>query len=64
MRTRRIGEAARELGVSAMTLRRLEKAGKANLGRDWRGRRVFSDEDLAQLRQLLYPTQSRAVARP
>jgi DNA-binding transcriptional MerR regulator len=55
--TTRIGEAARRLDVSAMTIRRMEKASKITIGRDWRGRRVFTEQTLETLRRLLYPTQ-------
>jgi len=45
-----ITEAARLVGVSPKTLLRWEKAGKTpRPKRDWRGWRVYEEEDLAQL---------------
>lgn len=45
-----ISEAARLVGVSPKTLLRWEKAGKTpKPKRDWRGWRVYEEEDLAQL---------------
>lgn len=46
-----ITEAARLVGVSPKTLLRWEKAGKTpRPQRDWRGWRVYEEEDLAELR--------------
>ena len=45
-----ISEAAQLVGVSPKTLLRWEKAGKTpKPKRDWRGWRVYEEEDLAQL---------------
>jgi DNA-binding transcriptional MerR regulator len=45
-----ITEAARQVGVSPKTLLRWEKAGKTpRPKRDWRGWRVYEEEDLAEL---------------
>jgi len=46
-----ITQAAREVGVSPKTLLRWEKAGKTpRPKRDWRGWRVYEEEDIAELR--------------
>ena len=46
-----ITEAAKTVGVSAKTLLRWEKAGKTpKPKRDWRGWRVYEEEDLDGLR--------------
>jgi len=45
---------ARELGVSTKTITRWEKAGKVKRAkRDWRGWRVYSPEDLEEMRSLV-----------
>ena len=46
-----ITQAALEVGVSPKTLLRWEKAGKTpRPKRDWRGWRVYEEEDIAELR--------------
>ena len=46
-----ITQAARKVGVSPKTLLRWEKAGKTpKPKRDWRGWRVYEEEDMAELR--------------
>ena len=46
-----ITEAAQQVGVSPKTLLRWEKAGKTpKPKRDWRGWRVYEQEDLVELR--------------
>jgi len=46
-----ITQAARKVGVSPKTLLRWEKAGKTpKPKRDWRGWRVYEEEDVAELR--------------
>ncbi|MFP4473271.1 MAG: MerR family transcriptional regulator [Candidatus Omnitrophota bacterium] len=47
-----ITEIADEIGVTPKTLTRWEKSGKIKKPlRDWRGWRVYSDEDLRSIRQ-------------
>jgi len=47
-----ITEVADNLGVSAKTLARWEKVGKIRKPkRDWRGWRVYEEEDLMHIRQ-------------
>ena len=46
-----ITEVAQELGVSAKTILRWEKAGKIRKARrDWRGWRVYASEDIESLK--------------
>ena len=46
-----ITEVAEQLGVSTKTITRWEKAGKVRKAkRDWRGWRVYSSEDLEEMR--------------
>lgn len=52
----RVHEAAKELGVSETFLRRGEKEGRIpEARRDWNGWRVYTEEDIAKLRELLIP---------
>jgi excisionase family DNA binding protein len=47
-----ITELARDLGVSAKTILRWEKAGKIRKARrDWRGWRVYAPEDINELKE-------------
>lgn len=46
-----ISEAARELSVSAETLRRWERSGKIKVGRTPTGNRIFSSEDILKLKE-------------
>ena len=49
-----ITEVARQLGVTAKTITRWEKTGKVKRAkRDWRGWRIYSKEDLEEMRRLL-----------
>jgi len=49
-----ITQIAKELGVSTKTITRWEKAGKVKRAkRDWRGWRVYSPEDLDEMRSLV-----------
>ncbi len=58
MRLLRVNEVARELGVSESWLRRAEQAGRIpRARRDMNGWRVYSDDDIAKLRELLVPTR-------
>ncbi len=46
-----ITEVAEQLGVSTKTITRWEKAGKVKKAkRDWKGWRVYSSEDLEEMR--------------
>ena len=46
-----ITEVAEQLGVSTKTITRWEKAGKVRKAkRDWKGWRVYSSEDLEEMR--------------
>lgn len=51
----RIGEFAKTLGISRDTIRRLERRRIITPSRDWAGHRRFTPEDLARLREVLYP---------
>jgi excisionase family DNA binding protein len=51
----RIQDAARALGVSGDTLRRLDKEGKVTFLRDRNNHRRVSEEALAALHKLIYP---------
>jgi DNA-binding transcriptional MerR regulator len=49
-----ITKIAEELGVSAKTITRWEKAGKIKRAkRDWRGWRVYEPEDLEEMKKLV-----------
>ena len=49
-----ITEVARQLGVTAKTITRWEKTGKVKRAkRDWRGWRIYSTDDLEEMRHLL-----------
>lgn len=50
----RIGDAARALGVSRDTIRRLEVRADLAPRRDWAGHRRFTEDDLKTIRGLLY----------
>jgi DNA-binding transcriptional MerR regulator len=56
-----IGTVAAELGMSVEALRYYERAGLSAPARDGRGRRIYSEFDVAQLRLV---TQLRAVGIP
>lgn len=54
-----VNEAAKELGCSETFLRRAEKRGRLpKARRDLNGWRVYTEEDLAALRRLLWPVRS------
>ena len=58
MRFIKVNEAAKELGVSETFLRRAEGKGKIpQAKRDVNGWRVYSSDDLADLRRILQPTE-------
>ena len=49
-----ITEVAKELGVTTKTITRWEKAGKIKQAkRDWKGWRVYSQEELDDMRSML-----------
>lgn len=49
-----ITEIAKQLGVSSKTITRWEKSGKVKRAkRDWRGWRVYSSEDLEEMKGLI-----------
>jgi len=49
-----VTKVAEELGVSAKTITRWEKAGKIKRAkRDWRGWRVYEPEDLDEMKKLV-----------
>ena len=49
-----ITEVAKELGVTTKTITRWEKAGKIKQAkRDWKGWRVYSKEELDDMRSML-----------
>jgi excisionase family DNA binding protein len=52
----KIGEAAKLLGLSSETLRRWERDGKITFSRTPGGKRLFSEADLEQIKNLLKPT--------
>lgn len=52
----KIGEAAKLLGLSSETLRRWERDGKITFSRTPGGKRLFSENDLEQIKNLLKPT--------
>ena len=51
----RIAEAARQLGISPTTLKRLERQGLIQGQRDRNGQRRYTDSDIATIRALYYP---------
>jgi MerR HTH family regulatory protein len=60
----RITSAARELGISADWLRRLERHGRLPPARrDLRGHRRYTAEDVHLLRQTLFPTGAGTTPR-
>ena len=53
----RVNQAARELGISESWLRRAEHGGRIpKARRDMNGWRVYTEEEVATLRELLFPT--------
>ena len=49
-----ITEIAKELGVTTKTIMRWEKAGKVKKAkRDWRGWRIYTNDDLQELKTLV-----------
>ena len=61
----RVNEAARELGVSEAWLRRSERTGRIpKARRDLNGWRVYTETDVAVLRELLFPTSNGSQNPP
>lgn len=61
----RIQEAARELGVSADWLRRLERMRRVPpASRDVNGHRRYTRKHIADLRRLLFPNPKTAAGAP
>jgi DNA-binding transcriptional MerR regulator len=54
---KRIGLVARALGVSVRTLIRLENKGAFKARRDRNLARVFDEQDIVRLREILYPAE-------
>lgn len=50
----KVSEAAKQIKVSAWTLRALERRGLFKARRDWTGARRYSQEDIEALRLLLF----------
>ena len=59
----RVTEAAKELGISAATLRRLDRDGTIQMPRDFRGHRRISSADLEILRRLIYPSERQLTPK-
>lgn len=55
----RIGEVAKEIGVSDQTIRNLEKRGLICPERDWTGNRIFAPGDIEKISQILFPQQGK-----
>ena len=51
----RIGDAARRVGISPTTLKRLEKRGLIRVRRDRSGQRRYTIDDIQRIRELYYP---------
>lgn len=55
----RISEASKQLGVHPSTLRNLEKRGLIRTRRDWAGYRVYSDDEIEKISQILFPPKHK-----
>jgi len=60
----RLSEAARKLGISATSLRRLDRRGVVRLARDLSGHRRVSDGELEMLRRIIYPPTADTASSP
>ena len=60
----RIAQAAKQLGISPTTLKRLERQGLIQVQRDWNGDRRYTDSDIATIRAIYYPTALAPTASP
>jgi len=58
----RIAEAARQLGISPTTLKRLERQGLIQGQRDRNGQRRYTDSDIQAIQALYYPPAPAATA--
>ena len=58
----RIAQAAKQLGISTTTLKRLERQGLIQVQRDWNGDRRYTERDIATIRRLYYPPASDPTA--
>jgi DNA-binding transcriptional MerR regulator len=55
----RIGQVAKEIGVSDQTIRNLEKRGLISPQRDWDGNRIFGPGDVEKIASILFPQGSQ-----
>jgi predicted site-specific integrase-resolvase len=55
----RLCDAARKLGISATSLRRLDRRGVIKLERDLNGHRRVTDGEIDMLRRIIYPETPR-----
>jgi len=53
----RIGQVAKEIGVSDQTIRNLEKRGLIFPERDWDGNRIFAPGDIQRISEILFPQE-------
>jgi DNA-binding transcriptional MerR regulator len=58
----RIAQAARQVGISSTTLKRLERRGLIHPRKDRNGQRRYTDRDIEQIRALYYPPAPPATA--
>jgi len=58
----RIGDAARRVGISPTTLKRLEQRGLIQPRKDRNGQRRYTEDDIATIRALYYPPAPAATA--
>ena len=59
----RIGDAARQMGISPTTLKRLEKRGLIRVRRDRSGQRRYTIDDIQRIRELYYPAAPEPARR-
>jgi len=53
----KIGEAAKQIGIHPSTLRDLENRGLISIRRNWSGHRVYTEEEISQIREKIFPHQ-------
>ena len=53
----KIGEAAKQIGIHPSTLRDLENRGLISIRRNWSGHRVYTEEEISQIREKIFPSQ-------
>jgi len=51
----RIAQAAQQVGISATTLKRLERRGLIHVRKDRNGQRRYTIDDIQRIRELYYP---------